>query len=69
MSPITRSTIEGRDAVAGGPTEFARTRSLVVIRPQKGGEKPMRIKVNLGEVVGGDVQALALTPGDTVYVP
>ena len=57
-------------AVAGGPTEFARTSRLVVIRPpQNAKDKPTRIKVNLGEVVDGDVQAVHLTPGDTVYVP
>jgi polysaccharide export outer membrane protein len=54
-------------AMAGGPTEFARTSSMIVIR--RGGDKPLRVRVNLGEIVDGRTPPLALLPGDTVYVP
>lgn len=54
-------------ALAGGPTEFANQRSVVVIRPQPG--KQQRYKVDCREVLAGNAPAIALMPGDTVFVP
>jgi polysaccharide export outer membrane protein len=51
-------------AMAGGPTEFADQRSVVVIRD--GGR---RFKVDCREVLAGKARAIALVPGDTIYVP
>src|SRR5262249_31859748 len=55
-------------ALAGGPTEFASPRSVVVIRPGRDG-KERRFKVDAKDVLAGNARALALEPGDTVYVP
>ncbi|HZS41116.1 MAG TPA: polysaccharide biosynthesis/export family protein [Polyangia bacterium] len=54
-------------ALAGGPTEFANQRSVVVIRPSQG--KQSRYKVDCREVLAGNAPAIALMPGDTVFVP
>ncbi len=54
-------------ALAGGPTEFANQRSVVVIRDREG--KPARYKVDCREVLAGNAPAIALMPGDTVFVP
>lgn len=54
-------------ALAGGPTEFANQRSVVVIRDQNG--KHARYKVDCREVLAGNAPAIALVPGDTVFVP
>jgi len=55
-------------ALAGGPTEFANPRAVVVIRPGSDGHQ-RRFKVDAKDVLAGHAQALALEPGDTVYVP
>jgi polysaccharide biosynthesis/export protein len=55
-------------ALAGGPTEFANQRSVVVIRPSEGG-KQQRYKVDCKDVLAGNAPAIPLVPGDTVYVP
>lgn len=55
-------------AMAGGPTEFANPRKIVVIRPSKDG-KEQRFNVNYKEVLNGKAQALQLASGDTIYVP
>jgi polysaccharide export outer membrane protein len=55
-------------AVAGGTTEFARRGRLVVLR-RHGGAAPVRIRVNLDEIVDGKARSLPLQPGDTVFVP
>lgn len=55
-------------ALAGGPTEFANPRKVVVIRRGKGG-KEQRFKVDTKDVLAGNAPALALQGGDTVYVP
>jgi polysaccharide export outer membrane protein len=55
-------------ALAGGPTEYADPRSVVVIRPGRNG-KEVRFKVDAKDVLAGHAHALPLEPGDTVYVP
>jgi polysaccharide export outer membrane protein len=55
-------------ALAGGPTEYANPRQVVVIRPGGNG-KEQRYKVDAKEVLAGNARALPLEPGDTVYVP
>jgi polysaccharide export outer membrane protein len=55
-------------ALAGGPTEYADPRSVVVIRPGRNG-KEARYKVDAKDVLAGHARALPLEPGDTVYVP
>ncbi len=55
-------------AMAGGPTEFASQRDVVVIRPLKDG-KEQRYKVDARDVLAGKAMPLPLEPGDTVYVP
>jgi polysaccharide export outer membrane protein len=55
-------------ALAGGPTEFASQRSVVVIRRDQNG-KEHRYKVDAKDVLAGKAKALTLAPGDTVYVP
>jgi polysaccharide export outer membrane protein len=54
-------------ALAGGPTEYADPRSVVVIRPGRTGAK--RYKVDAKNVLAGKARAISLEPGDTVYVP
>jgi polysaccharide export outer membrane protein len=55
-------------ALAGGPTEWANPRSVVVIRPGKNG-KEIRFKVDAKDVLAGNAKAIPLEPGDTVFVP
>jgi polysaccharide export outer membrane protein len=55
-------------AMAGGPTEFANQRSVVVIRPAEGG-KEHRYKVDARDVLAGRAPPIQLLPGDTVFVP
>jgi polysaccharide biosynthesis/export protein len=54
-------------ALAGGPTEFANQRAVIVIRDERG--KRARYKVDCREVLAGNAPAIALEPGDTVFVP
>lgn len=55
-------------AMAGGPTEFADQRSVVVIRRATDGTA-RRYKVDCRDVLAGHARAITLEPGDTVYVP
>jgi polysaccharide export outer membrane protein len=55
-------------ALAGGPTEFANARKVVVIRSAKDGSQT-RYKVDARDVLAGNAPALPLVPGDTVFVP
>jgi polysaccharide biosynthesis/export protein len=55
-------------AMAGGPTEWANPRKVIVIRPGKDG-KETRFKVDAKDVLAGNAAPLPLFPGDTVYVP
>lgn len=55
-------------AMAGGPTEFADQRSVVVIRRAPDGSAH-RYKVDCRDVLAGHARAIVLEPGDTVYVP
>lgn len=68
--PLTGAvTVIEAMAMAGGPTEFARTGRLVVLRPGQGDAKPARYQVDLGDVVKGKAPPLPLRSGDTLYVP
>jgi polysaccharide export outer membrane protein len=68
--PLTGSlTVLEAVAVAGGPTEFAHTGHIVLIRRGRASEKAVRIRVNLDEVVGGKTPPAQLSAGDTLYVP
>jgi polysaccharide export outer membrane protein len=55
-------------ALAGGTTEFANSRAVVVIRAGKDGAE-RRFKVDTRDVLAGNARAIALEPGDTVFVP
>lgn len=55
-------------AMAGGTTEFADPRSVVVIRPNSSGA-PHRYKVDARSILAGHARAIVLEPGDTIYVP
>jgi polysaccharide biosynthesis/export protein len=56
-------------ALAGGVTEWAKSKSVVVVRTEEEGER--RFKFNYKEVMEGKKveQNLLLKPGDTVIVP
>ena len=56
-------------ALAGGPTEFARTSRMLLMRPQGAGRSPSRIRVSLGDIVSGRLPPVQLLAGDTLYVP
>jgi polysaccharide export outer membrane protein len=63
-----RITVVQALALAGGPTEFANDRKVVVIRNANDG-KQTRYKVDARDVLAGNAPALPLQPGDTVFVP
>jgi polysaccharide export outer membrane protein len=63
----TMSILQGL-AVAGGLTEFATRRSIVVIRPGPAG-KEQRFHVNYDRVASGRSPSVQLYSGDTIYVP
>jgi polysaccharide export outer membrane protein len=55
-------------AEAGGLTNYANRKGIVVLRPEQGGMK--KIPFNYNNVVRGDgKQNIVLLPGDTVFVP
>lgn len=56
-------------ALAGGLSQFANTRRIVVIRDDGG--KPRRMEINYEKIVSGqELQSnLRLKPGDTIVVP
>lgn len=54
-------------AIAGGPTEFARRGRMLLIRPSAG--SLARYRLDYDDVVRGRLQAIALRPGDTIFVP
>ena len=53
--------------MAGGFTEWANQKKILVIRKENGEEK--RITVNYKKIVKNEVPALVLKPGDTIIVP
>jgi polysaccharide export outer membrane protein len=55
-------------ALAGGPTEYANPRKVVVIRNGRDG-KESRFKVDYRDVLAGNARAIELVAGDTVFVP
>jgi polysaccharide export outer membrane protein len=63
-----RLTVVQALALAGGPTEFANDRKVVVIRNAGDGSQT-RFKVDARDVLAGNAPALPLQPGDTVFVP
>jgi polysaccharide biosynthesis/export protein len=55
-------------AVAGGFTEFAKTKDVKIIRKNpKGGET--QIRFNYNDAVNGRTQTMYVQPGDTIIVP
>jgi polysaccharide export outer membrane protein len=56
-------------ALAGGPTEFARTGRLVLIRADVKARRSQRFQVSLDDIVDGKRPPVALIAGDTLYVP
>lgn len=67
--PLTRET-RAAEAIGmvGGPTIFASSRSIRVIR--SGGGEAAVYKVNLNAIQGGDLSTnILLAPGDIMYVP
>lgn len=63
-----RVTVLDAIAMAGGFTDLARPSRVVVLRNSVGG--PVRIKINVDQVVGDDKEVpFYLQPMDTVYVP
>lgn len=68
--PLTAgTTILQAISVAGGPTEFARKGSVVVIRHGEGVAKAERLRVDFDDVLSGRVEPVPLAAGDTIYVP
>ena len=68
--PLTAgTTILQAISVAGGPTEFARRGSVVVIRRGPGASRSERLRVDFNDVLSGLVEPVPLAAGDTVYVP
>jgi polysaccharide export outer membrane protein len=63
-----RITVVQALALAGGPTEFANDRKVIVIRLGADG-KQTRFKVDARDVLAGNAPALPLVAGDTVFVP
>jgi polysaccharide export outer membrane protein len=59
-----RMTILQALALAGGPTEFAATSRIVLLR----GPEPKRYQIDFTRLVK-DAHDFALQSGDTVYVP
>jgi polysaccharide export outer membrane protein len=67
--PLTgKLTVLEAVSLAGGATEFAHKRRMVVIRPRHGGGAE-RLAVDFGGVLSGKREPLPLAPGDTVYLP
>src|SRR5262245_41539979 len=54
-------------AMAGGFKEFANTKDVKVLRPNKGGIETLRF--NYKDVINGDAKPFYLRSGDTVIVP
>ena len=53
--------------MAGGFTEWASTKKILVIRNENGKER--RITVNYKDMVSGKIPGFVLKPGDTIIVP
>ena len=54
--------------MAGGFTDWANPKKILIIRKGKNGEEN-RFTVNYRKMVDGKVPALVLRPGDTIVVP
>jgi len=54
-------------SMAGGFTEWANQKKILVIRKESG--KEVRMTVNYKKMVKGKIPALVLKPGDTIIVP
>jgi polysaccharide export outer membrane protein len=68
--PLTgRLTVLQALSIAGGPTEYAKTDRIVVLRTENG--KQRTFKVNYKEIMDGKKleQNIELRPGDTINVP
>ena len=69
--PLTNSvTVLDAIALAGGFRDFAKQKSIYVLRQNPNGE-PTRLPFNYKEVIKGKnpSQNIKLEPGDTIYVP
>jgi len=69
--PLTNSTtVLDAVAVAGGFRDFAKKKSIYVLRQNPKGD-PIRLPFNYNDVIKGKnaSQNIRLEPGDTVYVP
>jgi polysaccharide biosynthesis/export protein len=61
-------TIVDAIAIAGGPRDFAKEKSIYVLREKPGGSQT-RIVFNYKDFLKGKNQNIKLEPGDTVVVP
>ena len=52
---------------AGGPTQFANTKHIYILRTTNG--KQQKIPFNYKTALKGDNQGVSLLPGDTIVVP
>jgi len=64
------TTVLDAVALAGGFRDFAKKKSIYVLRPNPKGD-PVRLPFNYNDVIKGKntSQNIKLQPGDTVYVP
>jgi polysaccharide export outer membrane protein len=53
--------------MAGGFTDWANPKNIMIIRQENGKEN--RMKVNYKKMMNGEIPALILKPGDTIIVP
>jgi polysaccharide export outer membrane protein len=63
-----KTTVFDLISMAGGTTEYARTKQIVVMREGSSGR--LKFNINLNEMLnGGSESSFYLQPGDMVYVP
>lgn len=66
--PISgRTTLVQSISLAGGFTEFANRRKIIILRSSQNGTK--RMTVNYDDIVDGDRNDEVLRPGDSIIVP
>jgi polysaccharide export outer membrane protein len=53
--------------MAGGFTEWANKRKVLIITKENGKEK--RITANYNKIIDGDIQDIVIKPGDTLIIP
>jgi polysaccharide export outer membrane protein len=64
-------TISEAIALAGGPSRYGDSESVVVIRRDAPKARPRRIPIDYDAILDGDApeQDIVVLPGDTIYVP